>query len=106
MGFDMIQLRFAGLMDTTDIELFADEVLPVHSLTSRAERGAVQWPARPPEMSNTAPVENEHSSEASNATSAATSGGWPTRPIGCRFRTSSWSSSLTFAQFPLAMCPA
>jgi hypothetical protein len=24
----MIQLRFAGLMDTTDIELFADEVLP------------------------------------------------------------------------------
>ena len=28
LGFDMIQLRFAGLMDTTDIELFADEVLP------------------------------------------------------------------------------
>jgi hypothetical protein len=28
MGFDMIQLRFAGLMDTTDIELFADEVVP------------------------------------------------------------------------------
>ena len=28
LGFDMIQLRFAGLMDTTDIELFADQVLP------------------------------------------------------------------------------
>ncbi len=28
LGFDMIQLRFAGLMGTDDIELFADEVLP------------------------------------------------------------------------------
>jgi alkanesulfonate monooxygenase SsuD/methylene tetrahydromethanopterin reductase-like flavin-dependent oxidoreductase (luciferase family) len=28
LGFDMIQLRFAGLMDTADVELFADEVLP------------------------------------------------------------------------------
>ncbi len=28
LGFSMIQLRFAGLMDTDDIELFADEVLP------------------------------------------------------------------------------
>ena len=28
LGFNMIQLRFAGLMDTADIELFADEVLP------------------------------------------------------------------------------
>lgn len=28
LGFDMIQLRFAGLMGTTDLELFIDEVLP------------------------------------------------------------------------------
>jgi alkanesulfonate monooxygenase SsuD/methylene tetrahydromethanopterin reductase-like flavin-dependent oxidoreductase (luciferase family) len=28
LGFNMIQLRFAGLMDSTDVELFADEVLP------------------------------------------------------------------------------
>lgn len=28
LGFHMIQLRFAGMMDTADIELFADEVLP------------------------------------------------------------------------------
>lgn len=28
LGFDMIQLRFAGLMGTADLELFADEVLP------------------------------------------------------------------------------
>ena len=28
LGFDMVQLRFAGMMDTADIELFADEVLP------------------------------------------------------------------------------
>jgi alkanesulfonate monooxygenase SsuD/methylene tetrahydromethanopterin reductase-like flavin-dependent oxidoreductase (luciferase family) len=28
LGFDLVQLRFAGLMDTTDIELFADAVLP------------------------------------------------------------------------------
>lgn len=28
LGFDMIQLRFAGMMDSADIELFADEVLP------------------------------------------------------------------------------
>jgi alkanesulfonate monooxygenase SsuD/methylene tetrahydromethanopterin reductase-like flavin-dependent oxidoreductase (luciferase family) len=28
LGFEMIQLRFAGLMDSADIELFADEVLP------------------------------------------------------------------------------
>jgi alkanesulfonate monooxygenase SsuD/methylene tetrahydromethanopterin reductase-like flavin-dependent oxidoreductase (luciferase family) len=28
LGFDMVQLRFAGLMDSTDVELFADEVLP------------------------------------------------------------------------------
>ena len=28
LGFDMVQLRFAGLFDTTDIDLFRDEVLP------------------------------------------------------------------------------
>ena len=28
LGFDMIQLRFAGMMDTADIKLFADKVLP------------------------------------------------------------------------------
>jgi alkanesulfonate monooxygenase SsuD/methylene tetrahydromethanopterin reductase-like flavin-dependent oxidoreductase (luciferase family) len=28
LGFDMVQLRFAGMMDSTDVELFADEVLP------------------------------------------------------------------------------
>jgi alkanesulfonate monooxygenase SsuD/methylene tetrahydromethanopterin reductase-like flavin-dependent oxidoreductase (luciferase family) len=28
LGFDMIQLRFAGMLDSTDVELFADEVLP------------------------------------------------------------------------------
>lgn len=28
LGFDMVQLRFAGLMDSADVELFADEVLP------------------------------------------------------------------------------
>jgi len=28
LGFDMVQLRFAGLMGTADLELFADEVLP------------------------------------------------------------------------------
>jgi alkanesulfonate monooxygenase SsuD/methylene tetrahydromethanopterin reductase-like flavin-dependent oxidoreductase (luciferase family) len=28
LGFDMIQLRFAGMMDSADVELFADEVLP------------------------------------------------------------------------------
>lgn len=28
LGFDMVQLRFAGMMDTADIECFADDVLP------------------------------------------------------------------------------
>jgi len=28
LGFDMVQLRFARMMDTADIELFADDVLP------------------------------------------------------------------------------
>ena len=28
LGFDMLQLRFAGLMGTRDVELFVDEVLP------------------------------------------------------------------------------
>jgi len=42
----------------------------------------VQYVARPPDRSKTAPVENEHSSEASQATSAATSSGRPARPSG------------------------
>src|SRR5262249_19249328 len=41
-----------------------------------------QYVARPPERSNTAPVLNEHSSLASQATSAAISCGSPKRPIG------------------------
>ena len=45
--------------------------------------GAHQYVARPPLMSNTtAPVLNEHSSDASHATSAATSATSPVRPIG------------------------
>ena len=43
-----------------------------------------QYVARPPERSNTAPVEKLHSSEARNATSVATSSGWPIRFIGIR----------------------
>ena len=43
-----------------------------------------QYTARPPEMSYVAPVENEHSSLASQQTSAATSSGLPMRPIGMR----------------------
>src|SRR5262245_18894894 len=45
-------------------------------------RLANQYVARPPERSYTAPVLKEHSSEASQATSAATSSGRPTRPMG------------------------
>ena len=44
--------------------------------------GGGQYVARPPERSWTAPVVNEHSSDASQATSAATSSGVPTRPMG------------------------
>ncbi|HEX7221990.1 MAG TPA: LLM class flavin-dependent oxidoreductase [Candidatus Limnocylindrales bacterium] len=28
LGFDMVHLRFAGMLDTTDVRLFADDVLP------------------------------------------------------------------------------
>jgi alkanesulfonate monooxygenase SsuD/methylene tetrahydromethanopterin reductase-like flavin-dependent oxidoreductase (luciferase family) len=28
LGFELVQLRFAGLFDTTDLDLFRDEVLP------------------------------------------------------------------------------
>ena len=57
---------------------------PTRTSIRSARLGSIdgQCPARPPEMSNTAPVENEHSSEDRKATSAATSGGWPTRPTG------------------------
>ena len=40
--------------------------------------------ARPPEMSYVAPVENEHSSLASQQTNAATSSARPILPIGIR----------------------
>jgi hypothetical protein len=41
-----------------------------------------QYVARPPEMSNTAPVENEHSAEAQNATREAISSTSTKRPRG------------------------
>ncbi len=41
-----------------------------------------QYVALPPEISNTAPVEKEHSSDASHATSAAISSTLPKRFIG------------------------
>src|SRR5262249_4419181 len=41
-----------------------------------------QYVARPPEMSNTAPVVNEHSAEAQNAASAAISSTSTKRPRG------------------------
>ena len=47
-----------------------------------AEASARQYVARPPDRSNTAPVENEHSSLASQQTSAAISSTVPKRPIG------------------------
>src|SRR5262249_37145938 len=54
---------------------------------------AAQYVARPPEISNTPPVLNEHSSEASHATSAAISVVCPNRPIGMRESIYSiWSS--------------
>jgi len=58
------------------VRIFPAE-LPVKDIAERA-----QYVARPPEMSNTAPVENEHSSDASQHTSAATSSTCPSRPIG------------------------
>lgn len=48
----------------------------------QSQTWTTQYVARPPETSNTAPVEKEHSSEASQATNAATSSARPTRPIG------------------------
>src|SRR5271170_4512276 len=45
-------------------------------------RPTIQYVARPPEMSNTAPVLNEHSRLASQQTSAATSSTSPKRSIG------------------------
>src|SRR5262249_53662238 len=47
-----------------------------------APRGAAQYPARPPEISNTAPVLKEQASEQSQATSSATSSAEPSRCIG------------------------
>lgn len=45
-------------------------------------RGRNQYDPRPPERSNAAPVENEHWSDASHATSVATSSGRPIRRMG------------------------
>ena len=49
---------------------------------SREREKGAQYVARPPEMSNTAPVVNEHSRLASQQTSAATSETSPNRSIG------------------------
>ena len=46
--------------------------------------GGAQYTERPPEMSNTAPVLKEQSSEASQAAMAATSSTSTKRPIGTR----------------------
>jgi hypothetical protein len=53
-----------------------------------------QYVARPPEISNIPSVLNEHSSEASQATSAAISVGCPKRPIGMRDRIYSMCSGV------------
>ena len=41
LGFDLVQLRFAGLFGTRDIQLFADEVLPAHRARLVAGRDAL-----------------------------------------------------------------
>ncbi len=50
--------------------------------TTRQTSKQLQYTARPPEISNTAPVENEQSSDASQATSAAISSTVTKRFIG------------------------
>jgi hypothetical protein len=52
-----------------------------HAGNDAVDEGS-QYVDRPPDKSNTAPVENEHSSLASQATSAAISAVSPKRPIG------------------------
>ena len=53
------------------------------TLSRPAIEGALyQYTARPPEMSKTPPVVNEHSSDDSQAISAAISSGSTKRPIG------------------------
>src|SRR5450756_235409 len=49
---------------------------------SREQGWCLQYVARPPEMSNTAPVENAQSSDASHATIAASSSTRTKRPFG------------------------
>src|SRR5919108_2197661 len=83
--------------------------MPAFASDERREReqnqGALdrthQYVARPPERSYTAPVVKVHSSDASQATSVATSAGVPTRPIGILATSMStvsfvicWSSSV------------
>jgi hypothetical protein len=51
-------------------------------MQGRPSLPAPQYVARPPDKSNTAPVLNEHSSEQSQATSAATSSFRPNRFMG------------------------
>ena len=53
-----------------------------HALGIAETNAQHQYVARPPEMSYVAPVENEHSSLASQQISAATSSAPPIRPIG------------------------
>ena len=65
------------------------DALAVEAADARAAVGvdadeALQYVARPPEMSKHAPVEKLISSLASQQTSAATSGGSPTRESGMR----------------------
>ncbi len=56
---------------------------------------AVQYVARPPEMSNTPAVLNEQSSEQSQATKAAISSTRTNRPIGIFERMNSMKSGST-----------
>jgi len=51
-------------------------------MKSRASEYEHQYVARPPEISNTAPVEKEHSADTRNATSAAISPTSTKRPRG------------------------
>ena len=56
--------------------------MPVSRMPALLVGGIGQYVARPPEMSNTAPVVNEHSFDAQNATSAAISSTSTKRPRG------------------------
>src|SRR5438094_10287378 len=74
-------LRHAAVLDPAPVDEAVD-VLAAEPLRAAALLLGHQYVARPPEMSNTAPVENEHSSEASQQTSAAISSTLTKRPMG------------------------